>query len=470
MKLKQILLFILIICLFSCKKTKSQISETPQITDQELLATIESDCEQLKLYLKDAAIDISIEIDNGLNLEKIIENIKQKYLKNVKQFLESGNSIVDDKGIYREGFLYAISDELKKLPVKNNHMSFSSGNINLTKEDTYTIFYSNVFFTLENGVFCLSESEEKTLEPGMIYTGNTENLVRTQKNGKDIYRFIVQSIKKINRTQISVDNKLIEIPVYVTDISPVDIKNISYQKKDNTLQINIRTCMVHSDSEQDEFDQTVGEICKEIYNSQKIVFDLRNNSGGIPSNYYPIIETLVLGEDYQNREDEWYDFEDFLLSGNSLKLNTRIVRDAISLQNQTYWAYGAMHEDERYCISTPENEVSFVPKYKGKIYIIQNRVTASAAESLTAYLMYFFNDSVMLIGNNSIGAMDFGNILSYNLRDSKIVLHFTADDMRPSIFLNTNQKWHNDTNGFYPDFWFFTSKELFEFKKNQGLK
>ena len=48
------------LCILSCKKTK------------DIVKPIENDCEVLKQYLQNAAIDVSLAIDDGLDINNIL--------------------------------------------------------------------------------------------------------------------------------------------------------------------------------------------------------------------------------------------------------------------------------------------------------------------------------------------------------------------------------------------------------------
>ena len=54
---------------------------------------------------------------------------------------------------------------------------------------------------------------------------------------------------------------------------------------------------------------------------------------------------------------------------------------------------------------------------------------------------------------NTSGCIDFGDVYTYELPNSKVKMHLAGSDMRRIPVFSQNSHWHGDTKGFYPDYW-----------------
>ena len=80
---------------------------------------IEKDCEVLKKYMQEVSIDCNMAIDEGLDLDDVIQKIKDDYdsvrFKNIKDKK-------NQKGIYPKVFAKSIrKDKLKKIALPSRH-------------------------------------------------------------------------------------------------------------------------------------------------------------------------------------------------------------------------------------------------------------------------------------------------------------------------------------------------------------
>ena len=94
MKKRIIFCFLLFIsCLLSCN------SHNGKNKSEKLTSAIENDCEQLKQYLSNCAIDISYAIDDGLNIE-VCDVSGNLYAG------DNGLNVCFDSSSYKEGESY----------------------------------------------------------------------------------------------------------------------------------------------------------------------------------------------------------------------------------------------------------------------------------------------------------------------------------------------------------------------------
>lgn len=442
-----VLFFLIAIFLLSCSQ---KISSKP----------IEKDCELLKTYLKEGSIDINLAIDNGLDIDELIFLIKDAYIyyakMNKKEFAEEPN----ENGIYQKSFAEAISRILEiELPVMNAHT-------NIIFEDSIWkpalqkfVFVSDILFEKKDNDYYVLTGNIGSIEKGMKYTGNIANIVKEiNKNGGISFRYVCFDEYIISESDISLDGKDITVPVHYRNFYSNNNENIVYEERDASLFINIQTCQMHTQVENEEYEAIVKDIACKINNFQNVFIDLRDNKGGYTDLLYPIVEALVLGNDYYLKEKDCNNIENLIISG-SKYLNTKTIRNQVALHGQNASLYNRNIEKKYIDIIESEQiaERTYSPVFNGNIYLIINTGTASAAEQFIAILMYFFEEKIVLFGQKTHGCLDFGNVMNYLLKDSGLSIMLSTVDNRSTLGLNNNQRWHGDTQGFYPDYWCFSN-------------
>ena len=457
--LKKVLILILSCCfILSCKQTN------------DIGKPIEHDCEVLKEYLQDASIDVSLAIDDGLDIDNLISNIKTEYLNYYVPLSKKNNTeSQDEKGIYREAFSASIAWVLQNnLPIKNAH----NGIIYKEKEKNtvYTkyTFASDIYFELKENEYYVISSNVNEINQGMKYTGDKKNIVKSIENNKIVYRYVYFYEANIEEGKINIENVEYTIPVKFCVFRSDKEDIISYEIKNNNLFVTINLCETRTEEQKKKYEDTVKQISQEIFRTNNVIFDLRNNSGGYLNMLYPIIDSLVLGPDYGKKENDCIELNAIINSGSKV-LNTKTIRNTSLLSNNNNFLIN--HKDERYPVYNPSINNNFIPNYSGNIIVIQSTGTCSAAEHFIAVLQYIFKNQMTIIGQKSNGLLDFGGSLGYMLPDSKIKLNLSYIDQRSLLILKENKKWHGDTEGFYPDYWYFSNDLNFlELFLNENIK
>lgn len=87
--------------------------------------------------------------------------------------------------------------------------------------------------------------------------------------------------------------------------------------------------------------------------------------------------------------------------------------------------------------------------YTGKIILLTDTATASAAEETVLLFrsLYSDTDQLYVIGENTLGGLEYGNSLTYYLPNSGITVNI------PSTQLIVKDTQFTDGIGFYPDYW-----------------
>ena len=131
------------------------------IFSQSSLA-IEKDCEVLKKYMQEVSIDCNMAIDEGLDLDDVIQKIKDDYdsvkFKNIKDKK-------NQKGIYPKVFAKSIRKVLsKELTYKNLHMYIKSGDYFDYMFDNQFVFISQVYFSKNGNEYFVEESNVRSIK------------------------------------------------------------------------------------------------------------------------------------------------------------------------------------------------------------------------------------------------------------------------------------------------------------------
>lgn len=438
-------LYLLFCMLFvSCSKTN-------------LVKSIENDCEYLKQILPDASIDFSNAVDAGLDVETFINEVKLRYANYAENDRKDKYEKPDENGIYNSAFTDAITYTLQNhLKRKNTHMTIKGKYAYIAHSYVNRVFLSDIFFEKSGDDFFVLRDFNSEISEGMKYTGDLENIVLEYINGDFVYRFVFFSEKlSLDKAKISLDNNTFIVPVRRDELVPRKGKDLWYEEKDGKLYVIASTFKPHLEKNIEDYEITLEEICEKINNYSTVVFDFRDNAGGYSDTFTPVIASMLFGtSDY---EAELYDkiAENLILA--KTELLTETVRNSYLLDGQIldYTYYGdkgiryntLKSEEERFEIDTPA--------FNGKIFIITNTNTVSAAEMVIAELKYYFKDKVCILGEKSAGMLDFGGVFSYILPDSKIRINLCHVDNTGNAFLSVENGWKGDTKGFYPDYWIF---------------
>lgn len=451
-KEKKMRKFFLIGLLFIFLSCSPKISTNP----------IEKDCEYLRTVLTEASIDFNQAVDAGLDIDDFINDVKNRYANFAERDCKTKYEKPDENGIYNTAFAVAITHALQNsLKRENTHMTIKGKNVYIAKSYVNRVYLSDIFFEKIDDAFYVQNKFNSDIAKGMKYTGNVENIVKEYNNGDYVYRYIIFSEKiSLNTAEINLDNKIIEIPVRRDELNPRNGKDLWYEEKGNKLYIIARTFKPHLENNIENYEKTRDEICEKINNFSTVIFDFRDNNGGYAANFIPILATMLFSNiDFYN--DERCRKLEADLEVGEIVLTTETIKNSYLLDGQMPSINYFEDKKERYKTFTQEGERIEIdnPAFNGKIFIIMNTFTTSAAEKSIAFLKYYFKDKVFLIGEKSAGMLDFGGSFSYLLPDSKIRIQLCHIDNTGNKILSKENGWRGDTEGFYPDYWIFSENE-----------
>ena len=181
-----------------------------------------------------------------------------------------------------------------------------------------------------------------------------------------------------------------------------------------------------------------------ISNSKNLIIDIRNNGGGVVNCFYSLIPYICSGpirttdasilcsddviEDAKKSRERYIKKKDTLAI---LRKDKSIIR---------------MEEFRGSFMDVPVDSIKCTPKSNKieNVALIINHGCRSAAELMVLYLIQI--DKVKMFGENTAGAVDYLNLLSYNLPESKYLL-WVGTAKRNFTFKNPSY----DLKGIKPD-------------------
>ena len=423
---------------------------------------IDPDCEYLKKIFTEASVDISQTIDEGLDVNELIDEIKKEYSKEVKK--QKFWMSINESGIADNRFANSLTTVLgKRLTRPNGHLYLSSPYGSYFPFTSYVLFASDILFEKAGSEYKVYSSGDEQIKPGMLYTGNQENLFKTIIDGKVLYRFGYFKNEWITTEKINIEGKDYKVKVNFTAKPIEEVQNFSFRTEGNILFVNTNTFMWHTEAEKNKIYDGITELGNTINDRhiELIVFDLRGNSGGYSDIAFYLLATLVTAstDDTTEEFDEYVRYYNYLHS-NDICINTLTTRNRLSLEGRgddNLTRYLLRKTDEKYSlIYDPEYEYleTITPAYKGKIIFISDIDTGSGAEDFILSTKTVFKDNVTIIGHNSRGAFDYANVYQFNLPDSRISIQLSFTDSTNTPLLKDSTCWQGDTKGVRPDYWF----------------
>lgn len=79
-----------------------------------------------------------------------------------------------------------------------------------------------------------------------------------------------------------------------------------------------------------------------------------------------------------------------------------------------------------------------------------DRNSYSASELSPLFAKRILGENVKIIGENSAGCIQFGDVLPYQLPNSRIAISLSS---AKNTLLNYFENWHGEQYGIYPDYW-----------------
>lgn len=479
---------------FSCATTKLQEDEELveyidmeyKIQSKENLTAEElrKDCDMLKYILYNSYAGIDEAIANGFDLDATIEQIYEQSL--LKKSLGT---------ISRTDFNTVIHDVMAK-NLTNNDLHLSIGGRSV--KAAYSIYYTNIWMEKKGDKYFVKEirkpekdEKEKGMIPdenpdvktGMEFTGPESNLYEFITPDGIEYRYGVFTNTKVRTVQISLDGKNFAVPISTQKPIAQKIAWTGVKATENTIYMSLGDCsqMNGIGDEKDlrswAWDKYQAELAENAKGKKNIIFDLRSNNGG-RYEYPAKMLTSVL---YSNHTDKDELLQIEALFNNTITDGCTSLCSPLTMQHEktlyeTHWKniFERMPEENKdfyknywkkiknwpmrkhiplhmyKCSLTEFPE----PDFKGDLYVLVNRGTASAAEFGTGmtYLLQDKGVNVHIIGENSMGALKYGGMNYTQLPVSGLGVN-AGLYFGESECVKANKNWKGEGYGFIPDYY-----------------
>jgi hypothetical protein len=460
-----VLLFVFIVSFQNCigleyKELKSHVPYKEQISIRKM----DEDCEYLKYIVENGYINYDEMKENGIEFEKIIENVKSETEKT-----KSCDNKIDTFTFERN-----LVDSLqRKINKTDQHFRITGKYYYST--GGYEILYSGVFLTKKNNEYFVCTTPDDEIKIGMKYTGLESNLRRQiTSKGEDVYRYCVFTDKTISKACIYLDGKSFPVEVK-SDTFTQEKENMSYSETKDSLLVTFNSFDFPFS---DKNEQKLSTVCDKIVQNldkKNIVFDLRNNRGGYST--YPMF--LLISIFYAvNNEDcyvnfaktfnnycyyryltspvtiQWQDLKGLYIMNTFGKKN---FSSDMQKKNESIVKNMKRHPQKRIIENSQSIEFPVRQTFNGKLIILMNRNTASCAELVILLSRVIDSENVILVGENSEGCISFMNMKYYWLPNSGIIINCCDCDGRTPI-LFADKKFLGEGKGFQPDY-FCTSEE-----------
>lgn len=456
------------------------VQNKSDLTEEEL----RQDCDMLKYILYTVYAGIDEAIENGFDLDTTIEQIySEAAAKKSLGKISSGD------------FSTAIYSVMSKnLNNTDQHLSIGGHSI----KAQYAIYYTNIWMEKRGDKFFVKEIKEEEVEnkknkvkaqenadvkPGMEFTGPVSNLYEfISPNGLE-YRYGVYTNKNVRTVQISLENKNYQVPT--SNEKPVNQKYVwtGIKNTTDTLYMSLGDCTQINGKTNDSnlrslaWDKYLAKINDGAKDKKNIIFDLRSNPGG----YYEYPAKMLTAAFYYKHQDKEELDNIRALFSNTITQGCTRLASPFSMQGlkkiyeeqwsdqfellpeeiqefyKSYWKHMKRRPlrkqiplNEYKCNLTEFPE----PDFKGDVYILINRKTASASEFGTgmAYLLKDKGINVHLVGENSMGAFKYAG-MNYILLPNSSIGVYCGNFFGESPYIKENQNWKGEGYGFKPDYY-----------------
>ena len=447
------------------KNVHYSVYNKTQLTEQEL----REDCDMLKYVLYNTYAGIDEAISLGFDLDATIEEIYQETLKK------------KELGYYKAGDFQATAARImsKNLTNSDQHLTISGYSI----KDPLLLFYSKIYFEKNGEKYFVKKSEDENIKEGMEFTGPEKNLFEILSDDGILYRYGVLTSKKLKTALLSVNNETYTVKVENEKSIFTKSSWTGLKETKETLYMSLGDCdqvfgITDSSALSTSYwDKYLNNIAKAAQGKKNIIFDLRSNPGG----YFQFPAKMISAAYYNQHMDSDYQNNMQSLFINKICNNCTMLVSPFTMQSEKEWLEKSLKD--QFSLYKPEVveyfkdywkhmkynpirkhipldyfETSFEdfpePDFKGNVYVLINRGTASAAEFGTGmtYLLQDKGINVHIIGENSWGGIKYGGMWSNSMPNSGLWVR-AGIYFGESPIVQNNPNWHGEGNGWFPDYW-----------------
>ena len=436
-------------------------------------------------YITQAYAPYDHAVKLGFDIKKARRTIKWKYIEGSlsHKYLHKDKEYKFVNGIDNWAMAWAVGQVFMDFPVKDKHLKvWGIDNDGFWWNHEYATL-SSLLFEKKGDDYEVSFSNVDGIKRGMKFTGDLENLKKTSYAGCDLYRYIVFPKSYTTETEISLNGKSYKLPVKNNSFIAEASAQAGFAETKESVYLSLKDFDFKMDESKEkheqankEFYDVLEKVKACVVNKKSAIIDLRGNPGGY-AGYGPELLAAVFYGTNEGKVKQFPALADQYHYG-ALTLESPVTLkrrydEIINSDNYSSDAKRNITEKYEYAVKNGKrlwdgldkpviNEIPLLKnaEFKGKIYILMDEGTASAAENTIAYSYIESHDNLVLVGMNTSGCIDFGNVYTYELPNSQVKMHLAGSDLRRVPVFSQNPHWQGDTQGFYPDYWASNSEVL----------
>ncbi len=381
-----------------------------------------------------------VDLKKDFTLNECVEN-----LKDIVYLLESsyiGFDEMEKRGFDKEAFIKnseslfsnAKTIKLEKLSeyifnslkpyINDGHFYMRSGENNYEFCVKKVIYLSDTYVIKTKTGYKVVDSTQIPKETEISISD--ENLFKTIHNGKEVFRLgVLASNGERDYTRL--------LPVSVNDEN-IRLRCIYFPKTlssneftvietKNSVYINIPIFDTH-----EEHFEVFKKLGKKYWNKKNLIIDLRQNPGGENLYFYDFLYDLYSGEDDESIRTI---YNDYLGNIKTKNISSPLIKQLIKPYYDYYMSIGEkLFADELLKVLNSSGitykgnstvKIEKKTKFKGNLIFLTSKKSASCSEDIIMASKDLFN-KVYTVGTNTSGSLLFGNVFTYGLKNSGIIL------------------------------------------------
>ena len=399
-----------------------QVSYSENYEEEVSYESFIEDCKGLVYLLESAYAGYEDMCSKGFNSELFITECENRF---------SDVDVIGVSEIAEFYYSYLINY------INDAHCSIQSAYFNKNFLNSKTIFFSDVYVEDNGGNFFIRKPDNLGIPLNTNIDINEKYLFKYPSEGINVYRIgkLTDNTTDEVTVTLKVNNKSNELQCkknnsYINKKYLDDLTRYNEIETEKTGYISIKT---FNDFPKDtlyrkKLDKIYNDFAyagAKFRNKEFVILDLRGNGGGNSLHSSKFLNYLITDQEVKSIGN----FSSILLFSPAIYqvLQTQL-QTTYSQKDKTYSIYkklmGLCKKRKRLQILyDPRNDRKKIKSmFKGKLIIIIDKQTASSAELIIAHAKELLdkNNQIILVGENSLGCTNYGNIFSYQLRNSGI--------------------------------------------------
>lgn len=304
------------------------------------------------------------------------------------------------------------------------HLSFTFENERIKFIKSYAAYFADIIIEKKNDIYEVVSSKLDQIKSGDMISCEDKNLFPTlSPEGRNLYLFGIRAWDSTERISASVNGKTIDIPLHKCKAGEykANSQKLKFYEKDGIPVVETPTFSIYKEDGTDsDFINEMSECGKKLKDTNAVVWNILSNGGGNSNYPMSFIEGL-------NEYAHW--------PSNYAVLSSPAINPNIENNNgisSRKWEH--IHPSEPHDLNKGT--------YNGTLYVLINTHVASSGESAVSYAKSVRN--CVLIGENTMGCGNFGDVISYKLPYSGMIMTVPY-----KLFIGM----FKEGEGFTPDLW-----------------